>query len=222
MGRYWFNCYSCNKKIKKDKDSNLEKICLDCRRRGRESSICLNCNSYIEPRKKAERGKQKKFCNLSCSSSYHNKGKVLSQEHREKISRNVSLNSPGFLGIKFYEVYSPYTESFIKLQGSWEYKYALFLNENEINWIKDRKYRIPYVDEKDCKRFYYPDFYLPDSKKFIEIKGFWTEKSKKKMELVINQNLDIDINILEGKDLIDLGIKVFDYPNRSNHRKCKS
>ncbi len=66
----------------------------------------------------------------------------------------------------------------VNLHGSWEYKYAQYLDSLNINWIRNTD---SFTYEFDGKlRNYTPDFYLPDSDKYIEIKGYKTKKDDAK------------------------------------------
>ncbi|GJQ43998.1 MAG: hypothetical protein JETCAE03_34960 [Ignavibacteriaceae bacterium] len=62
----------------------------------------------------------------------------------------------------------------VKLDGSWELKVAQYLDENKINW-KRNKQRFDYINLKNKKSTYCPDFYLKDEDKFIEVKGYKTD-----------------------------------------------
>lgn len=64
------------------------------------------------------------------------------------------------------------------LHGSWELKYAMFLDENKIAWVRNKDSFSYYFNGKERK--YTPDFYLPGSDEYIEIKGYKTEKDEAK------------------------------------------
>ena len=66
----------------------------------------------------------------------------------------------------------------VDLHGTWEYKYAVYLDANNIKWIRNTK-TFPYVYE-GILRNYTPDFYLPNSNEYVEIKGYKTEKDSEK------------------------------------------
>ena len=127
---------------------------------------------------------------------------------REHLSEKQSLlleekGNGGFLSIKYYDTENIKKEIF-KVRGTWELKYADYLTSKNIYWI--RKVYLKY--EKDgIKKTYTPDFYLPDTEEYIEIKGFFSEEDKIKMMLVEEQN-NLKINILQKKELIDLGINL--------------
>lgn len=213
--KYWFKCEKCDKRIKRDPNSiKSDLVCLKCREKEKPTIVkCKQCQNDMPAYDKHRH--RRYFCSPSCSSIHGNTGKKLSQETRDKISQSVSLSSPGIIKTKFYPVDCPYLQDKVNVQGTWEYKYALWLNENKINWIKDKKNNFIYTDDEGHNHRYYPDFYLPDSDEYIEIKGVWWGNDKKKMENVFKCNPNANIIILEGKKLTELGINVFDY---SKHR----
>lgn len=87
------------------------------------------------------------------------------------------------------------------LRSSWELKYAKYLDENKILWM----YEIETFDLGDTT--YTPDFFLPKLEKFIEIKGWMKLKDKEKIEIFLEQ-YPWNLEVLQKKDLINLGIKV--------------
>ena len=66
----------------------------------------------------------------------------------------------------------------VYLNGTWEYKYALWLDANNIDWRRNTK-GFPYTFGGK-QRKYYPDFHLLDENKYVEVKGYETEKDKAK------------------------------------------
>lgn len=55
------------------------------------TNLCLNCNKSTQ---------NLKFCSRSCSASFTNKGKVMSEESRNKISKKLKGKSSQNLGIR--------------------------------------------------------------------------------------------------------------------------
>lgn len=51
-----------------------------------------------------------------------------------------------------------------------------------------------------CKRTYTPDFYLPDLNKYLEVKGYFSNIDKDKLNLVITQN-KVDLLLIRGSDI---------------------
>ena len=132
------------------------------------------------------------------------KGKTISKEQKEKLSLYRSkileeLGIGGFKTIKWYKFKNINEEEFI-LRGRWELNVAEILNENKVYWI--RKVYIPYIDSEGIKRTYTPDFYLPNLDRYIEVKGYFSEKDQTKIELVKKQN-DINLILIREKDFND-------------------
>jgi hypothetical protein len=141
-------------------------------------------------------------------------GKQLTKEHKEAISKGhkESSNFNGLIKTKSYSVYSPYVGDTVTVQGTWEKKYAEWLNTKNIPWTKTRTIKFNWIDDQGINRIYYPDFFLPETNEYVEIKGFmWKDESrglddKRKMELVIEQNPDKKLTILMKAELKALGI----------------
>ncbi len=64
------------------------------------------------------------------------------------------------------------------LHGSWELKYAQYLDSQGIKWSRCKE-SFPYIFENK-PRNYTPDFYLIETDEYVEIKGFKTEKDEAK------------------------------------------
>jgi hypothetical protein len=132
------------------------------------------------------------------------KGKKISNEQKEKLSLARSKNLEelgvgGFKNIKWYKVSNINNEKFI-VRGTWELKVANILNENKIIW--KRKIYISYVDNNGVKKTYTPDFYLPDFNRYLEIKGYFSDEDKIKLNLVTSQN-KINLIFIRGKNFDD-------------------
>jgi len=115
---------------------------------------------------------------------------IMGEEARQKTSERMSKHNPGGRS-KWFEVAGK------KVQGTWERDFALFLEENQVEWIRCKP--LTYVlDDKERK--YTPDFYLPKYNLYVEIKGYWWGNDKKKMEAVIKQHQDKKFQIVETTD----------------------
>lgn len=125
-------------------------------------------------------------------------GRHHTEESKQKISEKLSMNNHGGR-CKWYDYNGT------RLQGTWELAIAKKLDLFLIKWIKTRekKYVLQYIDDKGKQHTYNPDFYLKDYNCFLEIKGYWWGKDKRKMELVMQQNPNVKIKIIE-KDLFAL------------------
>jgi hypothetical protein len=93
-----------------------------------------------------------------------------------------------------------------KLQGTWELAYANWLDEQSIEFIS-HKGRISYFDENGVKRSYYPDFYLPKSEEYIDIKNeYHFSLNEKKWEMIKKSNPELKIKLIFQNELKKMGI----------------
>jgi hypothetical protein len=93
-------------------------------------------------------------------------------------------------------VFNKHQNKNVYLMSSWEFKYVDYLNKNNIIWIKPKP--IPYtLDNKN--HYYIPDFYLPVTNEYVEIKGHMWARDRIKLENVKICNPTINLLIL-GKD----------------------
>jgi len=86
------------------------------------------------------------------------------------------------------------------LNGSWELKYAMYLDEKNISWKRcDESF--PYIFNNKKHR-YIPDFYLIDDDTYIEVKGYVLDKDyakwnqfPKKLKVLFKKDLE-ELNII--------------------------
>jgi hypothetical protein len=132
-------------------------------------------------------------------------GKTHSSEYKEKMSIKQAKAYSG--GLCKWKEYKKKDGTIIMVQGEWELRFAGYLDLMEKKWIKpghgNLDYSFPWIDDEGIKRFYTPDFYLPEEDKYYEIKGYWREKDKIKMTKVVEQNT-INIEIIEKKQMKNL------------------
>lgn len=87
----------------------------------------------------------------------------------------------------------------IHFYGTWELKYAKYLDKKKVKWIKNKK-TFPYTYEGEEHR-YTPDFYLEKEDSYVEIKGYPTEKDRAKW-----RDFPHPLKVLFGKDLFEMNI----------------
>lgn len=112
----------------------------------------------------------------------HKTGKVdysvyRTDEFRNKMRQYGGLknNNNGRVKGRFYQKKDG-TKCF--LQGSWEWKFAEFLDYKNVVWVKNK---VGYKYEF-CGKIhnYFPDFYLTEFDLFVEIKGYERDRDKAK------------------------------------------
>lgn len=166
-------------------------------------------NEILEFRKKSRTSLGEKIKKGEIKPSFL--GKKHTNETKQKMSDKASENNNGYVKCMYYDVYCPYRGKLLKVQGGLEKKYAEYLNEKGIMWDRDRKNNIKYkLNKDDYTHTYYPDFYLPCTKEYVEVKGFWWKSKdgrvddKRKMDMVVKCNPDKKIKIIEKEDIDDL------------------
>lgn len=109
----------------------------------------------------------------------HRKGRAnpppLTAEHRKATSiRQSTANSGG--RSKWFDVAGR------KVQGRWERDLALKFEDWGVRWVRlnGKKSAWPYMLDGKHKH-YTPDFYLPDIRLWVEVKGYWWGDDMRKM-----------------------------------------
>lgn len=121
-------------------------------------------------------------------------GRTHTISSRKKISAARSINNKGGR-CKWFEVAGQ------KVQGTWERNMAMKFEELHIQWEKLKTNRHTFEYEMDGKtRCYTPDFYLPTTDIYIELKGRWWGRDREKMDLVLEKYKDRKIVVVEKDD----------------------
>ena len=208
----------CGKQFEKSQSLNVHfSHCLIHRNGKEETRDCLRqgtmvgWNDFSDDKMKEIRKKLSKTYKNKIEKGeifYPFQDKKHTKETLEKISLsylNGDRKNHGYIRVKYYEVFCPFHDKIVKVQGTWELIYANYLNENNIRWTRNTKLRYR-LFEDDYLHTYYPDFYLIDTDEYIEIKGYWwTSKDgkrddKRKMEFVRKYNEDKKITVIMNID----------------------
>lgn len=148
-----------------------------------------------------------KFASAKISSSLKGKatGRANTPEkekvRREKISIAISKRNGLIQGgtggrkdVKWYKVKNINGVEHI-VRGTWELNVAKRLNELGILWLKNQ--RVSYIIDGLTKQ-YNPDFYLPLTNEFVEVKGWFKDKDRIKMNCVVQQHSTIRIFFIDN------------------------
>ena len=163
-----------------------------------------SCNQYSKaielglpkPEKSIESRQKTSMLNRARTKEFNKElGKKVSIGVNKKVANNEWHTS---LAKKMH-----YNYNGIDLHGSWELKYAKYLDLNHIKWIRCKESFI-YEFENKTRR-YTPDFYLIESDEYIEIKGYKTDKDIAKWEQFPK---DKTLTVLMKKELLDLQIAI--------------
>ncbi len=117
------------------------------------------------------------------SISHPFKGKKHSVETKKIMSeKRIENYKDNTFHCKFYIVNNG--EKDIKVQGTYERDFAIFLNSKNIKWDRIKLLYDEY-------HYYTPDFYIVDLDIYIEIKGWLMERDKKKYNKFFCERNDI-------------------------------
>jgi len=133
------------------------------------------------------------------------KGIPLKTSTKEKLSeaRSKFLNergNGGFRDVKWFKSVDSFGNE-CSLRGTWERDVAEWLTRQGIMWT--RKHYVKYLDE-NINRTYSPDFFIPADNTVIEVKGFYSDKDKKKMRLVQEQHPALIVKMIMKKEFEQL------------------
>lgn len=85
------------------------------------------------------------------------------------------------------------------MRSSWEVAFANWLDHFGIRWEYE-----PRVFHVGNGQYYLPDFYLPDQNEYVELKGWMTKKSEKKMQKFKEMYPELNLYIFFGKHLANI------------------
>lgn len=85
------------------------------------------------------------------------------------------------------------------MRSSWEIKFAIYLDKNNIEWIYEPKAFPIFFNNKEGT--YSPDFFIVKENYFIEIKGWWRDDAKIKYESFIEQYPSLRIELFDKNKL---------------------
>lgn len=122
-------------------------------------------------------------------------------EFREKQSSRMSKSNPGGKS-KWFEFEKQNGEK-VKLQGTWEVRFAIILEKIDPDWIKPSLYNADHSFKwnNGVDHTYTPDFWSPKLQTYFEVKGYWWGNDREKMDLVQSQNSGLKIVIIQKNDL---------------------
>jgi len=129
-----------------------------------------------------------------------------SGDKKKKISINSILttrrgNKCNFYGKKYWPNRKLLLYNGVYYRSNWEILVVKYFEVNNIKYEYENKVFI--LDDKET---YTPDFYLPETNKWIEVKGYWYEDAKIKFEKFKQIHNEIDIDVWDEKKLIELNI----------------
>jgi hypothetical protein len=97
------------------------------------------------------------------------------------------------------KVFNRWSQTEVQLLSSLEIRFYEKLEKTGTRWLKPP--HINYNTPDGVSHRYFPDFHLPDTNEYIEIKGYYWPSDKIKMDLVQKQHSTLNIKILFSEDI---------------------
>ena len=177
----------------------------------------VNCNVCDKQYERQIDGYRKKmYCSNECSRiARKNNPHIPSDQHKKRISEtrkrdwaNGEIYKNVQAGRTKWITFTNKNGIVYRVQGTWEYKFIEWLDVNSFTY-EVHKGHFEYIDEKNNKRVYLPDFYVKEWNSYVDIKNSYLfSLTKTKFDYIIRDNPNIKLKILLEKDLINLGIKL--------------
>jgi len=92
-------------------------------------------------------------------------------------------------------------------QGSYEFKFGLWLENEGIKFLCHKDVKIfKYIAENGRETCYHPDFYLPETDEYFEIKGYFSDEARTKLEIIKKTYPELKLSIYTTEVLSKLKI----------------
>lgn len=208
-------CKRCGTEYFKSRRDNRSLFCSkECKK---EYNVipknCCYCGSFYETKRESSL-----YCSVSCSgsskrgkkysrSTENSGGSRINIERSEEYKRIRSASNKGGK-VKWIDFIKCNGE-FVKLQGSYEYRFAKILDKIDPDWIKptihNREHQFRWEDSLGIIHWYTPDFWSPKFNRYFETKGYWSKDQMEKKSFIENiKSLSIlyikDIELIENEE----------------------
>jgi len=188
-----------------DGRTTKQHYCIDCKSK-------ISTNTFMSGKKRCNKckGKGKLNPNFKNDNTHNNKcndcGKIISKYSKRcqkcvgKLTskRQRGKNNPMYGRPPVHGKRIKYNK--ILFRSTWEVEYAKYLDKHNTKWRYEPK--VFYLGDTT----YTPDFYLPESDTWVEIKGYWRDDAKKKFDLFRKKYYSMNILLLQYKELKKMGI----------------
>lgn len=214
-------CKECGETIKYE-HKRIKKFCnSSCSAKHSNKNRVISSESKFKISVTLKKKKEKKFSNISygecaeCNKVFVNRTAYV----RKYCSKKCQLIQAHLKGVKNFNgeklrmtrkygkfYFCKELSGQVYLDSSWEVKYAEWLDKNNIKWIRP-KYLV-WIDIMGLKHRYTADFYLTETKEYIDIKNNYLlglESTRIKLEAVEKQN-NIKVTLLSREMLKEIKV----------------
>lgn len=99
---------------------------------------------------------------------------------------------------------SPYSgiHGDVTMRSSWEVLYAVYLDCKGVDWKYEKTSFRLHIRTRTFT--YTPDFYLPDTDEYIEVKGYFSPDAKSKMKLFKRQHPEVKVSMVFSSEIEEI------------------
>ena len=214
------NCKTCGQEYWKWGEKGTVYCNSHCKPSKEFTLVCQYCNNEFTTKRK-----ESKFCSVSCGSKYNSKlqglgtkvkpdivwNKGLTKENSEKVkemSKKIAIGNSNAIinGRRIntqYKTIRPEGFDHV-IRSTWEYNFAKILR------YLNRQYKYEHTRFiLSDGRTYIPDFYDIQKDCYYEIKGYFHDDAKIKLELFRKDYPDIKLKLIDSKQYLRLK-KIFE------------
>jgi hypothetical protein len=176
----------------------------------REIVVCVCGKSFKRP---SVAVKLQRFCSLKCGNKNRTRTYKPTEAHKKAVSESRraawirgDYEHVDCLGRCKWYTYKTIEGNDIRLQGRWEVEFAKWL-ENQKKTFTAHRGVVYYVDDLNVTRAYLPDFFVNEWNAYVDIKAYYFfAKSRRKFELLFQQNPDLKLLLLLEPELNKIGL----------------
>jgi hypothetical protein len=98
----------------------------------------------------------------------------------------------------------------VKVQGTWEAVYAEYLDSIGVHFLTQFESigTFQYFDESGLSHTYFPDFYLPESNTYVDVKGDSKRWYSTKLPSILKCNPGLQLETVDQPRFRELGIRI--------------
>jgi len=93
-------------------------------------------------------------------------------------------------------------QGYIEMRSSWEMLYAVYLDCKGVDWKYESKAFTLKLEDRTFS--YTPDFYLPATDEYVEVKGYFSKHNKRRMKLFASQYPDVKLSMVFSSEINDI------------------
>ena len=131
-------------------------------------------------------------------------------ETRRKLSLNACSNRHKFNNFRHvpFISYTRLDNTEVRLRGSYEFRFAKYLDGRGIKWEYGKP--LGYLDKNGVQKYMLPDFFIVDTCRYFDTKGYLSKECAEKLELIREQGTVVRLVFLKDIEALEGGKKALE------------